>query len=255
VRRINAGKVVLQVYGDNELASLAMAEQIIEVFKNKTGMPVYLNLSGGTTIIPVEQLLTTRFKNNIEWHNLHLFWGDEHAGQPNVSRAWEDGKLKQVYDDGLLLPENYHPIQLDKIANLSEGRLVAEYYDTEIGKTVGRSGFDISIIGLGKDYHTMSLLPEKDDFVNLALASKNLVEAINYPSDLYPGIGLRLTMTPFCLRSLSRRNVMFVTGTDKSSALKEVLSGDVDLHRKPGSLIQILQDPVVITDEAAASLF
>ncbi|MFC2070724.1 6-phosphogluconolactonase, partial [Chloroflexota bacterium] len=194
------------------------------------------------------------FRDDIEWRNLHLFWGDEHAGQSNINLAWEDGGLKTVYDDGLLLPENYHPIQLDKTANLSKGRLVAEYYATEIHKTVGQSGFDLSIIGLGKDCHTMSLIPEKGDFVNFAFPSQNLVEAINYPPDLYPGIGLRVTMTPLCLSSLSRRNVMFVTGQDKSSALKEILSGDIDLHRKPGSLIQLLQDPLIITDEAAASL-
>ena len=47
MRRINAGKVVLQVYGDNESASLAMAEQIIEYHEDISCSGCYTNLLRG----------------------------------------------------------------------------------------------------------------------------------------------------------------------------------------------------------------
>lgn len=255
MRIIEKNQVRFQIYDTHQAVCQALAEEIAEVFKLKNGAPFFLNLAGGTTIVLVEQFLTGRYKDKIDWQNTHLFWGDEHANRNNYRLAWDEGGLKTLVASGILPEKNVHPIMLNETCNLGDAKEIASEYEKEIEVALENRRFDLSIIGLGgTDFHTMSLLPQKGQFMNRAFYSNQLVEAVSYPGELYPKAGIRVTMTPHCLKTRSQWNVMLATGVDKSKALREIFSGDVNVPEKPGSLIRLLREPMIFADEAAAQL-
>lgn len=249
----------LEIYGDHEEASRAVVQEIIRI--SKESMEQFgnfcLNLSGGRTILRAEELLAKEYSDRIEWARVHIFWGDEHivganSEENNFFLAWRH--LRVLVEKGLLPKENLHRIKTEeggRLFDLGRAEKEARRYEEAIKRVLGsRKGFDLSLLGLGADCHTASLLPQRKGFKNPAFNSKRLVEAINYPDDLYPGARVRITLTPKMLR-LSARTIMLVTGAKKRGALRRALAEGIEIYRKPGSIIRTLPNAKVIADKAA----
>lgn len=239
----------VSIYKDHVEACQVVAEEIIQELASSAG-DFLLNIAGGTTILGVWKLLVEE-SGRLEWERLVVFQGDEHivgpqSDQNNFYLVWP--YLRQLFEQGLLLPQQLHRIPVwngkaQRPFTLAEAQRAAAAYAAEIEAAGGH--FDLSILGLGADAHTASLLP---GIARTILESERLVEAAAYGSDI------RITLTPKAFR-LSDRVIMLVTGEKKAKALYQVLTAqEIDLQKHPGQMIRLLPNASVVADRAAAAL-
>jgi 6-phosphogluconolactonase len=210
-------------------------------------------LSGGSTPKKLYQLLATdKFKNKIDWHKLHVFWGDERY----VPFSDERNNAKMAFD--VLLNRVPIPLaQIHKMRTDIEPDLSAKQYekilhqyfspntgDAKLTSHVSRLTFDLTLLGLGDNAHTLSLFPgyeiihEKKTWV-LSVFLKE--------QDMH-----RITLTAPVV-NLSRRIVFLVSGQDKADAVSHVLLNNYTPDLYPAQIIKPLSGELYwFMDEAAA---
>lgn len=184
-------------------------------------------LSGGSTPKKLFKLLSAdKYRNSIDWSKLHFFWGDERyvplTDERNNARMATDFLLSQVPVD----PSHIHIMQTaisPEESAVAYEKILHKYFD---GHT---HTFDLVMLGMGGDGHTLSLFPgypvidEKEKWVtSFFLKEQDMV---------------RITLTAPVTNKAARIQFL-VSGADKAPALKEVLQGDKNLHRFPSQIIQ-----------------
>lgn len=201
-------------------------------------------LAGGTTPRRLYELLATdAFKDKIDWSRTHIFFGDERA----VPADHPDSNFRMA-NEALLKKVS---IPLENVHSMTGAGDVVENarnYERELRDFFSTSewpGFDLVLLGLGKDAHTASLFPE-----TAALQERRLWVVANWVEELS---SYRLTLTAPAINAAA--NVEFlVTGADKAVALAAVLEGPVDTKRLPAQLVQPPKGNLSwIVDAAAAS--
>ena len=206
-------------------------------------------LSGGNTPKALYELLTlAHYKNKIDWSKLHLFWGDERA----VPFEDERNNAKMVYDT-LLNHVNVPASQIHVMrTDISPEKSAAEYekilreYFPHTTYNADHNTFDLVLLGMGDDGHTLSLFPGTEVIhEEKAWAKAYFLQA----QDMY-----RITLTKHIVNQ-SARIAFLTTGKNKAHALKEVLEGEYNPDLYPSQVI----DPVNgelhwFTDEEATSL-
>ena len=203
-------------------------------------------LAGGSTPRSLYRLLSSgKYRNEIPWHKVHLFWGDERCVAPDHP----DSNYGMVYEELLSaidMPlENVHRIKGEL------GEAAAPEYEKILEESFGIDGesfprFDLVLLGMGDDGHTASLFPgtpavsEEKRWVR-----EVFVERLD---------SLRISLTPPVIRSAAEIMVL-VGGEGKAAALKEVLRGAFDPGRYPAQILRKSVGAVTwLVDEAAAGL-
>ncbi len=199
-------------------------------------------LSGGNTPKALYALLAKEpYVNMIEWNKVHFFWGDERAvpfeDARNNARMAYDVLLDQVG----ALPENIHVMRTD----IEPEQSAAEYEKTLHRYFNGKeTTFDLVLLGMGDDGHTLSLFPG----LPIVHEKKAWVKAFWLQAqDMY-----RITLTA-PVTNLSACVVFMATGSAKALTLKAVIDGAPDPDRYPSQLIRPENgDLHWFVDEAAA---
>jgi 6-phosphogluconolactonase len=238
--------VKLHIENDINALSLHVADWLVSYIKEVLTKRdrFTIALSGGSTPKKLYQLLATgTYKNKIDWSRLHIFWGDER----HVPFTDEKNNAKMAYDTLLshvaIPADHIHPVQTDTEPHLSAfayQALLHEYFDKQLYT------FDLVLLGLGDNAHTLSLFPgydevifEKQDWVK----TFRLVEQNMY----------RVTLTAPVVNSAGRI-AFLVTGNDKAPALQHIISGKYDPTQYPAQIIKPLNGELYwFLDKAAAS--
>ena len=198
-------------------------------------------LSGGNTPRNIYRLLSTA-KEKIDWSRLHIFWGDERVVPFNDNR----NNAKMAFDsllDHVPVPKNQIHVMrtdIDPVAAASAyEQSLRDYFP-------GENSFDLVLLGLGEDAHTLSLFPgssiidEKNSWVRAVYLKDQNVYRIT------------LTAAPV---NAAKAVYFIVSGTEKSRALKQVLEGEFDPIQYPAQVIQPVRGELRwLVDAAAASL-
>ena len=202
-------------------------------------------LAGGNTPRQVYELLSTaRFKNRVEWPQVHFFFGDERCVPPehpdsNYAMAYE-ALISRVP----IPAKNVHRMLGE--GNANENALA---YENELrtffaGLTWPR--FDLVLLGMGEDGHTASLFP---DSAALKEMSRWVVATRNEQSRQE-----RITLTVPVLNH-ARRIMVLVTGKKKAQRLKEVLRPQPGSEQLPVQAITPIKGMLEwLVDADAASL-
>jgi len=104
--------------------------------------------------------------------------------------------------------------------------------------------FDLCLLGMGEDCHTLSLFPGSE---LLKHPVDNWFASVNVP-----GKGWRLTLTPVGLKHCGRVTISAV-GSGKVDALRQVFGEPTDISKRPVQLLESLAGRVTwLMDEAAA---
>lgn len=201
-------------------------------------------LSGGSTPKKLYQLLASeKFKNKIDWRRLHFFWGDERF----VPLSDDKNNAKMAFDNLLthvpVLEENIHIIRtnVEPETSAKEYERILHQYFPDKSQT-----FDLVLLGIGDDAHTLSLFPgykkvvqEKERWVrSFFLKEQKMV---------------RITLTPPVINAANC--VLFlVSGRDKAGALQHVLAGEHNPNLYPSQVIKPANGELYWwIDEAAAA--
>jgi 6-phosphogluconolactonase len=200
-------------------------------------------LSGGSTPKRMYELLATEpWKGKVQWHLVHVFWGDERCVPPS-DRASNYGMSSLALLDQVPIPGgNVHRIP----AELSPPKLAASQYEADMRRYFGDSEpvFDLVLLGLGTNAHTASLFPNTP-----ALSITDRWVAYNFIEEIQM---CRITLTAPVLNA-GRAVAFLVTGQEKAEVVRDVLYGDFDSQNKPAQLIRPTGEFLWVLDKAAAS--
>ncbi|MBA2250259.1 MAG: 6-phosphogluconolactonase [Chitinophagaceae bacterium] len=182
-------------------------------------------LSGGETPKKLYNTLAGEpYREKINWSRVHIFWGDERF----VPFTNNDNNAKMAYDSLLskipIPPEQVHRIWTDVEAEQSVKQyeqVLRDFFDTR------ETTFDLVLLGLGEDGHTLSLFPG-DPIPN----EQHWVSPVSSDKK-----GIRITLLPGIVNKAS--SVFFVvTGEKKAGIIKEILSTETPPLSYPAMLIQ-----------------
>ena len=220
-----------------------MSEYIRRVLREKDRFT--LALSGGSTPQKLHKVLASSpFKEEIDWSKIHFFWGDERA----VPFDDERNNAKMAFDSLL----NYVPVKKEQIHLMRtdiEPEAAAKEYEGILHSYFDKGGhtFDLVLLGMGDDGHTLSLFPgteivhEKDAWTkSFYLAQQSMY---------------RISLTAPVV-NLSSAVAFLVTGKNKAQTLKQVLNGSYQPEKFPSQLIKPLKGELhwFMDEDAAAAL-
>jgi 6-phosphogluconolactonase len=187
-----------------------------------------LALSGGETPkILFKRLATEDFKEKINWQRIQIFWGDERV----VSFNDERNNAKVAHD--LLIDHiNIPTTQVHAMRTDIEPVFAAKEYDKLLHRFFDNidKSFDLVILGMGDDGHTLSLFPKSVLFDE---ENENWVNAVyNDAQNMY-----RITLMPVIVNRAS--NIVFmIEGSKKSTVLKKVIEGKYSPSELPAQIIK-----------------
>ena len=235
----------IQVYEDKQELAEAAARDFIERANaaiQETGRFAVVLAGGSTPQVTYELLATEEYADEVDWSNVHVFFGDERSVPPDD----EDSNYKMA-DDALL---SHVPVgSVHRIKGELLPDEAAMKYEEELREFFSAPGrppeFDLIQLGIGDDGHTASLFPNTPalDVIDRRVA-QNPVPKLET---------VRITLTLPVLNA-ARAVSFLVAGEGKSEALKEVLEGDADPHDYPSKLVQPTGELNWMVDKEAAGV-
>ena len=212
-----------KVYANLDELSNAAAELFISIAQEAiTKHSIFtVALAGGSTPVALYKLLAEKYADTIDWNSVHFFWGDER----NVPST-DDLSNYKMANESLLAPlkipkTNVHRIQIE--LGLTQA---AESYDTEVlqffreHNIIQPNGFgqpvpvfDLILLGIGEDGHTVSLFPN-----TLALKEYARFFVANEVPAMQTS---RITIT-FPLINCASNVLFLVSGSGKAEILSDV---------------------------------
>jgi 6-phosphogluconolactonase len=205
-----------------------------------------LVLSGGSTPKKLHELLASdSYKNKIDWSKVHCFWGDDRF----VPFKDERNNAKMAFDTLLdhvpVAKEHIHVMQTENIIPEDSAKayeaILKEYFPEASSAT-----FDLVLLGMGDDGHTLSLFPGKTEVINET--EKLCISLWLEAQDMF-----RITLTHPIVNQ-SAAIAFLVTGSNKVKALHEVLEGTYNPDLYPSQIIKPVNGELHwFLDEAAAA--
>ncbi|MFS4468071.1 6-phosphogluconolactonase [Maribacter sp. 2210JD10-5] len=206
---------------------------------------VHIALSGGSTPKIVFDELATNFQEDIDWSNVHLYWGDERCVPPTDNQSNYKMTVEHLLSKIDIPEENIH-----RIKGENSPEYEAERYSEILGEWIPKKNsiphFDLVILGMGDDGHTASIFPHE---INL-WDSEKLCEVANHPETGQK----RITLTGKVINNASVITFL-VTGESKKEKVFEILKKEGNFKKYPASLVQSESGKVLwFLDSAAASM-
>ena len=204
--------------------------------------PFRVSLSGGSTPKALYSLLASNaFSDRFPWPRVHWYWGDErfvpHDHPESNYRMTREAMLSRAP----VPPQNVHAVPIegmpDEAAARYEQTLQQDYGATTFDPA--RPMFDVTLLGLGPDGHTASLLPGEP----VLQERKRWVAAVAHGRP-----EVRITMTYPAIDS-SRRVGFLIAGQEKAAIFKEIRSGGSQV---PAARVKPVGELVWFVDRAAA---
>ncbi|XWY21264.1 6-phosphogluconolactonase [Bisgaard Taxon 45] len=201
-------------------------EKIAQAFLTYSleGRPVHISLSGGSTPkLLFKTLAQAPYNTEIQWQNLHFWWGDDRMVPPTDPES-NYGEVQKLLFDHIQIPaQNIHRIHGEEPVEKELKR-----FEQELSAVVPEQVFDWIILGMGTDGHTASLFPHQTDFddPNLAVIAK------------HPETGqIRISKTAKLIEQAERVTYL-VTGGSKAEILKEIQTIPAEQLPYPAAKIQ-----------------
>jgi 6-phosphogluconolactonase len=242
----------------NEL-SKRVADWMIEHINNTLQQQdrFTLVLSGGSTPKKLHELLSSDdYKNESDWSKLHIFWGDERFVPFNDDRSNSKMCFDTLLNNVPVPKEQIHKMQTENITPEDSAKAYEEvlkkYFPEAASPQLQTTNyklqtFDLVLLGMGDDGHTLSLFPGKTEVIH---ETKKLCTSLWLESqNMY-----RVTLT-HPIVNYSAAVAFLVTGSGKAKALHEVLKGNYNPDVYPSQIVKPTNGELHwFVDEAAASL-
>lgn len=231
------------LFPDSEAIARAVAEKFVGLSKAAIAANGRFSvaLAGGSTPKRTYEILATdEFRGQVDWPNVHAFFGDERCVAPDHAdsnfRTATEALLKRV------------PARVYRMKGEGDAANHAAEYEDELraffaGQEWPR--FDLVMFGMGDDGHTLSLFPG-----TTALSETAAWCVSNWVAKFDTH---RITLTAPAVNH-ARQLIFSVTGANKASRLVEVLRGPFEPERLPSQLIKPTDGRLDwFVDEAAAA--
>ena len=231
----------VEVFADPPSLARHAAEWMTDLALAAPG-PFRVSLSGGSTPKALYALLASdAFVGRFPWPRVHWYWGDERF----VPYDHPDSNFRMTREAMLakapIPSENINPVPTDGDPDAAAARY-ERTLQTAYGAAVldpARPLFDVTLLGLGTDGHTASLLPGEP----VLDERRCWVAAVSHGRP-----EVRVTMTYPAIES-SRQVAFLVAGNDKAQIVAAIRGGDSQV---PAARVRPVGDLVWFLDQAAA---
>ena len=231
-----------RIFKDNESTARAFADFLVE--KSAQNDSLTIALSGGSTPKVLFKILSSEYRESVDWSKVSFFWGDDRMVPP----THEDSNFKWA-NELLFKPLGISESQIFRILGENEPEAEAINYSKVIEQNVshenGLPSFDIVWLGLGTDGHTASIFPNEIDLIE---------EERTCAIGTNPEIGQkRVTLTGPVINN-AKHICFLVTGASKAEKINEILNKTENHKSYPAAHIQAKNGELTwFIDEAAAA--
>ena len=149
----------LNIYDSKEKLSEGLASWICDLIQSTLKNQEFFTiaLSGGETPqMLYKKLASEEYKEKINWRRMHIFWGDERAVPSDDDRNNAKMAFKSLIGQVSIPPAQVHKMRVD-IEPLFAAKDYENVLQTYFGNT--EKSFDLILLGIGDDGHTLSLFP------------------------------------------------------------------------------------------------
>lgn len=208
----------------------AVADEIVDLVKKTLEHKDRFTfvLSGGSTPKKLYELLASaEYKDQIDWEKVHIFWGDERYVPFTDEKNNAKMSFETLLDHVPVVRDHIHVMRTDLPADES-----STHYEEILKQYFGENAkhtFDLVLLGMGSDGHTLSLFP---GYPIVHETEKWADSFFLQEQNMY-----RITLT----RSVVNKshNIFFlVAGADKAEALNQVLEGQPNPDKYPSQVIR-----------------
>jgi 6-phosphogluconolactonase len=201
-----------------------------------------VSLSGGSTPKALFTLLASdAFIGRFPWTRVSWYWGDERFVPYDHPESNYRMTREAMLSKAPVPPTNVHPVPADGTPDDAAARyerILQAAYGTAV-LDPARPLFDITLLGLGPDGHTASLLPGE----SVLEERKRWVAAVSHGRP-----EVRITMTYPVIES-SRQVAFLVTGKEKAPIFKTIRTGNSQV---PAARVKPVGQLIWFVDRAAA---
>jgi 6-phosphogluconolactonase len=240
------GKIVKIFPTPYELAE-KFAEEMVNMIKESADQKKFFTiaLSGGSTPELLFQILGEKYAETIPWQYVHFFWGDERC-VPSGNIESNFGMAREKLLSKIEIPA----INVHRIKGEDDPEGEARRYSEEIALfTLSREGipsFDLILLGLGEDGHTVSIFPGHLDLFN----SDKICEVATHPASQQK----RITFTGRVLNNATAVTFL-VSGEKKAAVVEKMFKNDPLALNYPASYVVPVHGSLTwLIDQRAGSL-
>jgi len=231
----------IEIQDDPQAMARHVAEWILEAAV-ASSVPFRVSLCGGSTPRALYSLLASGgFLRRFPWDRASWYWGDErfvpHDHPQSNYRMARETMLSKVPAP----PLSVHPVPVDGTPDEAARRYERTLQVAYGGKILdpARPFFDVTLLGLGDDGHTASLLPGEP----VLDERRRWVAAVPHGRP-----DVRITMTYPVLES-SRRVAFLVAGAEKAEIVRTIRAGSCEV---PAARLRPRGELIWFIDRAAA---
>lgn len=184
-------------------------------------------LSGGSTPRKVFEYIALHFKDQVEWHKVLIFWSDERCVDPESEESNYRMARESLLDLVPIPAENIFRIY-GEADPLAEAKRYSEVIRQNVILKNTIPQFDLIMLGLGEDGHTVSIFP---GYLHL-FKSKNICEVAVNPYSKQK----RITVTGHVINQ-AKMVVFLVTGESKAEMVARIIAKKDGYENLPASLV------------------
>lgn len=185
-------------------------------------------LSGGSTPRKVFEYIALNYKTQIDWHKVLVFWSDERCVDPKSEES-NYRMAKESLLDKVPIPA----INIFRIHGESDPYAEAERYSEIIRQHVSKLNhipeFDLMMLGLGDDGHTVSIFPGS---LHLFKSDKLCEVAVSPYSKQK-----RITVTGQIINQ-AKTIVFLVTGDPKAEMVARIIEKQENRDKLPAAMVK-----------------
>jgi len=206
---------------------------------------VHIALSGGSTPKIVFDELAANFQEDIDWSNVHLYWGDERCVEPTDEQSNYKMTVEHLISKIEISQENIHRVKGENDPEY-ESKRYAELLEERLPRAESIPQFDLVILGMGDDGHTASIFPHEIELWN----SDKYCEVATHPDS-----GQKRVSITGQLINNADTVAFLVTGVNKAEKYTEIKNQTENSKNYPASLVNPSSGRLLwFLDEAAAGI-
>lgn len=212
-------KEEIKVYDDTQALSKGFTEflqKLLDVYPH-----INLSLSGGSTPKVLFDYWAANSRDSIDWERVSFFWGDERCVPPEDDMSNFGMTKDHLFDKVPQIPDN----NVYRIHGENESQEEASWYSRVLNRRLPKRKdipmFEIVMLGLGDDGHTVSIFPHQ---MQLWDSEQDCVVA------QHPDSGMeRISLTGRVVNN-AQYVVFLATGKNKAEKVKEIISNRDNLQ-------------------------
>ncbi|MGX1929212.1 6-phosphogluconolactonase [Flagellimonas sp. 2504JD4-2] len=232
----------LKVYKDKQEVAKQFAAYFAELVKDKTEF--HIALSGGSTPKVVFDVIASEYGDNIDWSNIHFYWGDERCVPPTDDQSNYKMTVEHLFSKIKVPEANIHRV-LGEAEPDREAMRYANLLEINLDRVEGIPQFDLVVLGMGDDGHTASIFPHE---IGLWDAKDHCVVAT------HPDSGQKRVSINGKVINTAKEVAFLVTGAGKAEKVKSILEKTEGFDAYPASLVNPSTGKLLwFMDEAAAA--